>query len=135
MRQLARLTGQIDLRFTGSRHELNKPHVEGVMKPTLSEHRMILRDFHHPSLRLTCLACDIERHFDTAAIMARVNPETPLPRLLSDMAGELGCPAVQSGAECITLGAPKCHLYCPELAARPAVCGPPTPGLLQTVEV
>lgn len=85
---------------------------------------MILREFHYPSLRLTCLSCDIERRFDTAAIMARVDPNTPLTRFLSDMAGELGCPAVQSGAECIPLGAPKCHLYFPELAARPAVCGP-----------
>ena len=85
---------------------------------------MILREFHHPSFRLTCLPCDIEQQFDTAAIMARVDPDTPLPLLLSDMAGELGCPAVRSGADCITFGATKCHLYFPELAARPAVCGP-----------
>ncbi len=82
---------------------------------------MLLRDFHLPSLRLSCLACDIERQFDTAAIMARVGPYTPLPRLLTEIAFQLGCLAVRSGADCITLGAPRCHLYFPELASQSAV--------------
>ena len=82
---------------------------------------MLLRDFHLPRLRFSCFACDIERQFDTAAIMARVGPDTPLPRLLSDLASQLGCLAVRSGADCITLGAPSCHLFFPELASQPAV--------------